>query len=193
MRDIPSGLGQDTRTVTRPQSEPATRVSLSVLQFQPLTFHASKALMSNAIDRGGSSATLDTGSTFTLVDPIPRGAAWQWDWMRADWIFNGGRPRCPRCLKSNAVAFNGYHKPPIAGQFHCNRCRTCWHDIAKALCYICDEPFAIRPERRYHGMPHGTCYHINRIQEPFCPRCAATIGTDRKHGRRQLRRMVGLR
>jgi hypothetical protein len=140
---------------------------------------------SSAIDREGTGESPVAGSTFTLVDPIPRGAAWQWDWMREHWQFNGGRPRCPRCLKSNAVDFNGYNSR-IAGSFHCNRCKTCWPDIRRTLCYICDQPFDIPTN-------DGSCYHINRCEHPFCPRCEHMIGGDVQHGRRQLRRIAGLR
>jgi hypothetical protein len=122
-----------------------------------------------------------------------------WDPCAFNPMYNGGSPRCPNCLKSSAVAFNGYNSK-IAGNFHCNRCKVCWHDIGQALCYVCDKPFAIPPmtgplARLFlrDTWAHGTCYHLNQCDRPFCPRCEQRIGADTKHRRRQLRRMVGLR
>lgn len=154
---------------------------------------------SGAIDRDGSGATPDAASRFTLVPAIPRGRAELSDFDDRRVTYRGGAPRCPRCLKSSAVAFNGY-RGQIKGTFHCNRCLTCWRDIGSALCYICDDPFQIP---RNSGdlaavMGHlshefGSCYHLNTISQPFCKRCTVIIGTDQRHRRRQLRRMVGLR
>ncbi len=148
---------------------------------------------SDAIDRGGSGETPEVGSTFTLVPPVPRARA-QFYKLHGDWRYDGGPPRCPSCSSSarRLVRFTGY-RSKTDGAFHCLRCHVAWFDTDLAACYVCDQPFRIDRVVPGTNVSVGTCYHINRIGEPFCRRCRAAIGTDDKHSRRQLRRMVGLR
>lgn len=167
---------------------------------------------SGPIDRDGSGEIPDACSTFQRVAPIPRGPARQVSFgttrFSSGFAYHGGAPRCPQCLKSTFVDFNGRN---LARQdreawigFHCNRCRVWWRDTTVVLCFICENAFTGELEPRpgvystlaYPDAPplrHASCYHINAIKHPFCPACERMIGADSRHSRRQLRRMVGLR
>jgi hypothetical protein len=146
---------------------------------------------SDAIDRGGSGETPDVGSTFTLVPAIPRGPALQYKWF-GEFKYYGGPPRCPRCRKSTArIHFTGSRRSKVGGSFHCIACLVCWFDTREVTCYVCDEPYTASVDK--HLRDWNTCHHLNRTDDPFCPKCTAIIGTDNQHRRRKLRRMVGLR
>lgn len=156
-------------------------------------------LGSNAIDREGAGSNPAAASTFRLVDAIPRAAATLAGYRPG---FFGGRPRCPQCVKSGSrVRFCGDALLRLEGRrpdFHCIACLVAWEDSDFALCYVCAEPFRCEPNQ--HAMPrrpdakHSTCYHLNAVEHPCCARCEAIVGAVLlKHGRRQLRRMAGLR
>ena len=152
----------------------------------------------SAIDREGPGSTPGSGSIVPIgrVPPIPRGPARRLGWLRDKWPFWGGLPRCPTCLDRGPIV---RLRRCGSGDFMCNRCCVAWRDTRQALCFICDVPFftdelRCGADRHSSGLCcYRTCYHINVIKHPFCPRCAALIGWDREHCRRQLRRMVGLR
>lgn len=153
---------------------------------------------SGPIDRDSAGETPEGGSTFTLVEPIPRGPAIQHRWFARDWKYYGGRPRCPVCLKSKTIHFTGYRSKLVNSNFHCIRCLVAWFDPEVALCFVCDAVFQTeRNSSKFTGDPErqytSTCYHLNVIEHPFCPKCEAIIGVDKSHSRRELRRRVGLR
>lgn len=165
-----------------------------------------RLLGSNAIDREGAGSIPAAASTYRLVESIPRGAASRGRYGPG---FLGGEPRCPVCARSGKrVRFcgdafaHGYLKSEagrwlLSVDFHCIACRVAWKDSDLALCYVCAVPFACEADSSPIGRQSkhtGTCYHLNSIKHPCCARCEAIVGAVlTKHGRRQLRRMVGLR
>lgn len=136
---------------------------------------------------------------FLEVNPIARGMAVSHHFDNSV-EYKGGPPRCPICLKSNQVRFNGkalLYKHKAAYGFHCNRCRVWWRDIAIALCFICEREFLADPSWRNPQFPdyvsnkdNLSCYHLNAIQHPFCERCESIVGDDRVSNRRRLRDKV---
>ncbi len=169
---------------------------------------------SNPIDREGTGVTPVAGSTFHLIDSIPRGPARLDDAMRSGswryisdgklrynsaWRYRGGKPRCPICLshKNSLISFSGANIP---SDFHCRKCLVYWVDSDDAQCYVCGDIFRTKPPHHDAMFVRGTtreglgvCYHLNSIDYPFCDRCALAIGSDTNHCRRELRRRVGLR
>lgn len=159
-----------------------------------------KLELSTAIDRGGAGEIPDVSSiSFRRVQTIPRGPA-----SRTLWGWYGGAPQCPVCRKSSAITRNGSrfrrkHAPASsflgAEGFHCNRCRTWWTDTDDVTCFVCEAVFIAEPDRGLGRCSKyaGTCYHYNVIEHPFCKQCESIVGDGGSAGRRQLRRLVGLR